>query len=66
MIHLSPALDARSAESASLELSRRYMDADAYFRLKGFSYYSRDYSRADFDRDVAASDASMLPFRIPA
>lgn len=63
MIHLSQDFDAKSAEIASLELSRRYMDADAYFNLKSFSYYPRDYTRADFDRDVAASDVSQLPFR---
>ena len=39
------------------------MDADAYFHLKSFSYYPREYSLADFDRDVAASQASHLPFR---
>lgn len=63
MIHLSQDFDAQSAEAASLELSRRYMDAEAYFNLKSFSYYPRDYARADFDRDVAASDTSQLPFR---
>lgn len=63
MIHLSHDFDAKSAEEASLELSRRYMDADAYFYLKSFSYYPRDYTRANFDRDVAASDTSRLPFR---
>ncbi len=64
MIHLSHDFDAKSAEAASLELSRRYMDADAYFNLKSFSYYPRDYSRTDFDYDVAASDTSQLPFRL--
>lgn len=64
MIHLSHDFDAKSAEAASLELSRRYMDADAYFNLKSFSYYPRDYTRADFDRDVAASQTSQLPFRV--
>jgi hypothetical protein len=63
MIHLSHDLDAKSAETASLEMSRRYMDADAYFDLKSFSYYPREYTRADFDRDVAASETSQLPFR---
>lgn len=62
-MHLSRDFDAQSAEFASLELSRRYMDTEAYFNLKSFSYYPRDYSRADFDRDVAASDESQLPFR---
>lgn len=64
MVHLSHDFDAKSAEAASLELSRRYMDADAYFELKSFSYYPRDYTRADFDRDIAASEASQLPFRV--
>lgn len=64
MIHLSHDFDAKSVEAASLELSRRYMDADAYFDLKSFSYYPRDYTRADFDRDVAASETSQLPFRV--
>lgn len=63
IIHLSHDFDAKSAEAACLELSRRYMDAEAYFNLKSFSYYPRDYARADFDRDVAASDTSQLPFR---
>jgi hypothetical protein len=55
--------DAKSAESATLKLSRRYMDADAYFDLKSFSYNPRDCTRADFNRDVAASETSQLPFR---
>ena len=63
MMHLSHDLDAKEAEAASLELSRRYMDADAYFELKSFSYYPRDYTREDFDRDAAASTVSLLPFR---
>lgn len=63
MMHLSHEMDAKAAEAASLELSRRYMDADAYFKLKSFSYYPRGYTRADFDRDVAASETSQLPFR---
>jgi radical SAM superfamily enzyme YgiQ (UPF0313 family) len=63
MVHLSHDLDAKSVEALSLELSRRYMDADAYFNLKSFSYYPRDYTRADFDRDVASSEISQLPFR---
>lgn len=61
-IHLSQELDAASAERISLELSRRYMGADAYFELKGFSYYPRGYTRAQFDQDVRASDPAMLPF----
>lgn len=64
MMHLSHEMDAKAAEIASLELSRRYMDADAYFKLKSFSYYPRGYTRADFDSDVAASETSRLPFRI--
>lgn len=66
MMHLSHDFDAKSAEAASLELSRRYMDADAYFYLKHFSYYPRDYTRSDFNHDVAASDTSQLPFRTSA
>jgi len=62
-VHLSRDFDAEAAEAASLELSRRYMDADDYFRLKSFSYYPRSYTRADFDQDVAGSDPSRLPFR---
>lgn len=34
-----------------------------YFGLKNFSYYPRDYERADFDADVAASEVALLPFR---
>ena len=64
MMHLSHDMDAKAAEAASLELSRRYMNADAYFELKSFSYYPRGYTREDFDRDVAASKVSQLPFRV--
>lgn len=63
-LHLSSQIDAGHAEQLSLELSRRYMDADAYFDLKSFSYYPRGYTRADFDGDVAASTANLLPFSI--
>lgn len=66
LMHLSRDFDAGEAEAASLTLSRRYMDADAYFRLKSFSYYPRDYTRADFDQDVKSSNESQLPFRTKA
>jgi hypothetical protein len=63
-MHLSKEFDAAVAEAASLELSRRYMDSDAYFALKSFSYYPRDYRRVDFDTDVLASNPAALPFRL--
>ncbi|MBK3663773.1 radical SAM protein [Bradyrhizobium diazoefficiens] len=63
-MHLSRDFDAASAERISLELSRRYMDADAYFDLKGFSYYPRGYTRAQFDQDTHSSDPVTLPFEI--
>ena len=37
-MHLGGEIDAGAAEVISLDLSRRYMDADAYYSLKGFSY----------------------------
>lgn len=61
-MHLSAQIDAELAEAKSLEFSRRYMDADAYFALKSFSYYPRGFTRVQFDRDVAASDPDRLPF----
>ncbi|CDX21304.1 Radical SAM domain-containing protein [Mesorhizobium plurifarium] len=64
IMHLSKDFDAGTAEVVSLELSRRYMDANAYFALKSFSYYPRGYSRASFDLDVEASDPACLPFAI--
>lgn len=63
-MHLSDEFDADQAEFASLELSRRFMSMDAYFTLKSFSYYPRDYDRADFDRDVTASASGRLPFEL--
>ncbi|MGR9343479.1 B12-binding domain-containing radical SAM protein [Rhizobium leguminosarum] len=63
-MHLSTAFPAEAAEVASLQLSRRFMDEDSYFELKSFSYYPRDYRRADFERDVAASDPAKLPFTV--
>lgn len=66
MMNLSRDFDMSEAEAASLELSRRYMDADAYFRLKNFSYYPRGYSRIEFDDDVRQSSADRLPFRVTA
>ncbi|MCF1479712.1 radical SAM protein [Agrobacterium vitis] len=64
MMHLSKDFDAAEAEAASLSLSRRFMDTGSYFELKSFSYYPRDYARADFDRDVAAADPARLPFAL--
>ncbi|WP_205032185.1 radical SAM protein [Hwanghaeella grinnelliae] len=63
-MHLSPEFPAEEAEAASLAISRHFMDQDAYFALKSFSYYPRDYSRKDFDCDVAASDPALLPFTV--
>ena len=62
-IHPSSEIDADEAEKLSLDMSRRYMNADQYFRLKSFSYYSRDYGRAQFDQDAARSAPARLPFR---
>ncbi|HHA2821542.1 TPA: radical SAM protein [Stenotrophomonas maltophilia] len=62
-IHPSREIDASEAERLSLQLSRRYMNADQYFRLKQFSYYPRGYGRNDFNDDVARSDPERLPFR---
>lgn len=61
-MNLSREMDATAAEAISLDLSRRYMDADAYWALKSFSYYPREYLRTEFDRDVAGSDRASLPF----
>lgn len=63
-INPSREIDAGDAELLSLQMSRRYMDADQYFRLKQFSYYPRDYGREEFDRDVGQSDREKLPFRV--
>lgn len=63
-MHLSNELDAHEAEAVSLELSRRFMDADAYFRLKSFSYYPRNYTRENFENDVEHSNPDLLPFRV--
>ena len=63
-MHLSDQIGQPEAEAASLELSRRFMDRDEYFALKGFSYYPRGFSRAGFEADVAASDPAQLPFRM--
>ena len=61
-MNLSREIDAAAAEAISLDLSRRYMDADAYWELKSFSYYPRKYARTDFDCDIAESDTALLPF----
>lgn len=63
-LHLSSAFDAKAAEAASLELSRRHMTADDYYDLKAFSYYPRSYDRSHFNADVAETDRVLLPFRI--
>lgn len=64
MAHLSQDFDADAAEQASLELSSRYRDGDDHFRLKSFCYYPRNYTRTDFDLNVAGSDPYRLPFEI--
>lgn len=63
-MHLSPEFPAEEVEAASLALSRHFMDQEAYYELKSFSYYPRDYDRQDFDRDVATSDPELLPFAV--
>jgi hypothetical protein len=64
-IRLSRDLDAAAAEQIGLKLSRQYMDTDAYFELKAFSYYPRGYTRDQFEEDIRVSDPKMLPFTIP-
>ncbi|MBX3456319.1 radical SAM protein [Ferrovibrio sp.] len=63
-LHLSDTLDADAAEGESLRISRRYMTRDEYFELKAFSYYPRNYTRTDFDADIANSPKDRLPFQI--
>ncbi|WP_292091945.1 radical SAM protein [Brevundimonas sp.] len=62
-IHPSATIGAEAAEDISLGLSRRYMDADAYFELKAFSYYPRGYDRQAYDADIYVSAKESLPFR---
>lgn len=40
------------------------MSADAYFELKKFSYYPRDFKKLDFLKDARNSDPQSLPFRL--
>lgn len=61
-MHLSNDFDSVGAESACSDLSRRYMDTEAYFALKSFSYFPRNYSREDFTTDILKSEEKSLPF----
>lgn len=63
-IHPSSEISNSDSEILSLEASRRYMTDCDYFDLKSFSYYSRDYTRADFDSDIKSCNVSLLPFRL--
>ena len=63
-LHLSSEMSATDAEAESLTLSRRYMSKSDYFDLKSFSYYARDYTRADFEADTECSDRASLPFNL--
>lgn len=63
-MHLSSEIDADEAEGISLDLSRRYMNDDDYFDLKSFSYYSRYFTRQEFDADVRGSKRETLPFAL--
>ena len=63
-MNLSKNIDAEQAENIALNLARRYMDSDDYYDLKSFSYYARDFTRSQFNLDVAMSNPKDLPFSI--
>lgn len=62
-IHPSKEISSVDAERLSIEASRRYMTEFDYFDLKSFSYYSREYTWADFKSDVGSSDSKVIPFK---
>lgn len=63
-VHISNEISHEKAISISSELSREFMCANDYFDLKSFSYFSRDYSRTDFLKDIDQSSNSSLSFSV--
>lgn len=63
MMNLSEEVPAEAADSIAREISRRYMDANSYFRLKSFSYFDPRYSMEDFRADLF-DEPDQLGFRV--
>lgn len=63
-IHLSSSIDHNQARSISMEISREFMNAQNFFDLKKFSYFSRDYAFDDFLIDLEKEEAKNLSFSI--
>ncbi len=50
--HLSETISRKDSLKIAKELSREFMTEKSYFDLKSYSYYPRDYTFTDFQKDV--------------
>lgn len=62
MMNLSDEISAEDADNEARRISRKFMDARAYFALKSFSYFSPDYTYEEFLREASA-EPDELGFR---
>jgi len=63
-LNLSDEISLSIANEICQKISRMFMNAKDYFDLKSFSYFSRDYSYNDFQKDIINSDIAHLNFSI--
>lgn len=63
-INLSKEIDHESARQISMEISRKFMNANNFFFLKKFSYFPRNYEKSDFLNDISFEKPSNLSFRV--
>ncbi len=54
--NLSKEISCKDSLRISKELSREFMSAKNYFKLKSFSYFSRDYKYEDFLHDIGCEN----------
>jgi hypothetical protein len=64
-LHLSRDISHEVALAASLKVSRDFMTMNDYFDLKSFSYFPRDFRRADFLSVLSTSQTESLGFHVP-
>lgn len=63
-LHLSRAISYERAEEVRLKISQDFMDSNAYFDLKSFSYFPSSFTRENFNELCLGSNYKKLPFRL--
>ena len=63
-INLSTEINYANAKKLSRDLAKMMMTDEDYFDLKKYGYFSRYYTREQFNSEIKAMEKDLLPFTI--